>query len=119
MLETMPMEPWRELFCALAGPVGSLLLVTLQAWFPLLALCAFVQGCFNLLPLYPLDGGRALACVLRIAGMEKLLKPMEIITLLVLPLAAVCSGLGWGAVAVWGMLAVRKIPCKAARFAVQ
>lgn len=62
MMETMPMMPGEELLCALAGPVGSLLLVALYPWMPLLALCGLVQGLFNLIPLYPLDGGRALRC---------------------------------------------------------
>lgn len=118
-METMPMEPWRELVCALAGPAASLTLVGFHAWFPGLALCGFCQGCFNLLPLYPLDGGRAAACVLTMAGLEKLMKPMEFFVLAALLLLALTSGLGVGPVAVWGMLALRKIPCKAGRFAVQ
>ena len=50
----------RELLAVLAGPVGSLLLLGVHRWFPRLALCGLVQGLFNLLPVRPLDGGRAL-----------------------------------------------------------
>ena len=50
----------REAACALAGPFGSLLLVGLIHVYPILGLCSLVQACFNLLPVYPLDGGRAL-----------------------------------------------------------
>lgn len=49
-----------ELLAAAAGPVGSLSLLSLSGIFPRLALCGLVQGLFNLLPIYPLDGGRIL-----------------------------------------------------------
>ena len=55
----------RAIFCSLAGPFASFLCLTLVRLWPLVALCGFVQGLYNLLPLYPMDGGRALLGVLR------------------------------------------------------
>lgn len=54
----------RALLAALAGPAGSLLLLFLGRFLPHVAVCAAIQGLFNLLPLYPLDGGRVLRCCL-------------------------------------------------------
>lgn len=48
----------RECICAAAGPLGSLSLLLLGKWFPQLAVCGFIQALFNLLPVFPLDGGR-------------------------------------------------------------
>lgn len=54
----------KEVLCIAAGPAGSLLLAAGYHIFPKLALCAAVQGLFNLLPIYPLDGGRLLRILL-------------------------------------------------------
>lgn len=61
------LSPVRELLAAAAGPVGSLSLMLMGRFFPRLALCGLVQGLFNLLPIYPLDGGRILRRTLELA----------------------------------------------------
>lgn len=63
-IEISPMSPGRELLSALAGPAGGLLLLPLGRWLPMSAACALLQSAWNLLPVYPLDGGRALGCLL-------------------------------------------------------
>lgn len=60
VIEAEGIEGFRSLLSSLAGPLGSFGLAMAIHRFPLLGLCALVQGGFNLLPVYPLDGGRAL-----------------------------------------------------------
>lgn len=59
-----PMKPWQEALCALAGPAGGLALGMLSNHIPRIAVCAAIHSLYNLLPMYPLDGGRALQSLL-------------------------------------------------------
>ncbi len=56
----------KELLCALAGPVGGLTLLFFARWMPRVAVCAAFQSFYNLLPIYPMDGGRAVQCLMSI-----------------------------------------------------
>ena len=122
-------EPWREFICAAAGPTASLLLLLVAKLFPRIALCGFVQGLYNLLPIYPLDGGRMLCSALK----EWLPAKAEKITLVAgqgtgcLLLAGALAALLCrqpGIALLLGATAVRsgalgKIPCKTGGKAVQ
>ena len=61
-IHTAPLSCYQECLCALTGPCGSLLLTGFAYWIPRIAFCGLVQGLFNLIPVYPLDGGRVFRC---------------------------------------------------------
>ena len=58
------MSGGREVVCILAGPLGGLSLLLLCRRFPRVAICGMLQSVYNVLPIYPLDGGRALRGIL-------------------------------------------------------
>lgn len=118
-IETSPLCRRHTLLCSLAGPAGSLLLLLLAPWFPRLALCGLGQGAFNLLPVYPLDGGRAMVSLF--PGWQKGGQRVVMPCLILLALAGSLQGL-WspvipGAVILAGIRG--KKPCKSRRFRVQ
>jgi len=62
-INTHAMPAWKEILCAAAGPVGSLLPLLAVKQFPEVAICGLLQAAWNLIPLYPLDGGRVINCL--------------------------------------------------------
>lgn len=94
-MKTTALSLGEELFCALAGPIGSLILFFCYPWIPKTALCAGIQGIFNLLPIYPLDGGRVFHALVHICfpeGADAICRWTEYVLLLgILLLAAYIS----------------------------
>ena len=64
-ISTQGLYGWREILCAMAGPVGSLSLLLWARWIPRTALCGLFHGVYNLLPILPLDGGRVFRGILQ------------------------------------------------------
>ena len=91
----MPPKPWQECVMALAGPLASFLLTAVfgwlsyalaseqpnyaagiiyvepNLWFGMAAMINFGLGCFNLIPAFPMDGGRVLRSLLETFGQRK------------------------------------------------
>ena len=98
VLEVADLSPGQELFCALAGPLAGLSLLTVGKYLPMTALLALGHSLYNLLPIYPLDGGRALRCALAPLGEtgERLTRCVGIVL-----------GLGLAAPGIYGTLSCR------------
>ena len=111
----------RELLAAAAGPVGSLGLL-LGRCFPRLALCGLVQGLYNLLPIYPLDGGHILFCLIRFRHSEgvalKICRRVGALAGVLASLGLLWLGLYPGAILVLWM-AAGNITCKDGKLRVQ
>ena len=63
-ISTEALSVWQQIFCAVSGPTGGLLLTFTVSRFPLLAICGGIQSFFNLLPFKRSDGGTVLRCIL-------------------------------------------------------
>lgn len=64
ILETTRMKEWKQFICILAGPLGSMSLLILYRTAPKVAICGFIHGLYNLIPILPSDGGRLLHLIL-------------------------------------------------------
>lgn len=85
VIRTGWMDEKRELHCAAAGPLTSVVLgLAFLRIKPELAIVSLLLAAVNLLPLYPLDGGRMLrAWLLLHSSGEKAIKIIRVTSLLV------------------------------------
>lgn len=131
VIETESLVPRHEVISAIAGPLGGLFLLFFLRSFPLVGICAMVQSVFNLLPIYPLDGGRVFRCCVEhwFCGRtaEKICYLTENVVFAVFLgvsfIASVNFKLGFLPVAVFFLVFLKcrkiKIPCKRSKQIVQ
>ena len=100
----------QELFCALAGPGMSVLVcLALRKAYATCAAISLLLGLFNALPVYPLDGGRALRaglCLFLPLGRAEAVSNLVSLAVCAAGLAGAIScakayGLGFAPVALW------------------
>ena len=109
-IETRGLGYRQEIFCALAGPGMSVLAcLALRSDFPTCAAISLLLGLFNALPVYPLDGGRALRaglCLFLPLGRAEAVSNLVSLAVCAAGLAGAIScarayGLGFAPVALW------------------
>lgn len=64
IMQVNNLSGWKEAICALSGPAGGLFPLLLSRWLPCTAIFSFIHSCYNLLPMFSLDGGRVLKTAL-------------------------------------------------------
>lgn len=129
MVSDIPGER-EELISAIAGPAGSFLLLGLCHIFPKLAICACIQGVFNLIPIYPMDGGRIFSCILHLicpSRADRIMQWTEFFLYIVVLLLA-AAGMFLFSMGIFPLLTatlliikaiLRKRPCKRSQIRVQ
>lgn len=114
-IQTEPMTEWKRLVCILSGPVVGLFPALLGNFVPRIAIFSWLLSMYNLLPLTPLDGGRALQVLL---GETSYFRAVEYILMSLLLLGALYAGfvlhIGFLPLALVGIISQRrrKSPCK-------
>jgi stage IV sporulation protein FB len=106
---------YQEILCLLAGPLVGLLPLLLYRTLPAVALCGLIQTLYNLLPVYPLDGGKILHNIILICGgSNRLYIALEHSFLLLAVIACIYLYLRFGILLLFFAvpLIFRKTPCK-------
>ena len=76
-METDIVSDKKEIIAALSGPAGSFSLLLLAKIIPRTAFCGTIHGLYNMFPVYPLDGGRCVRCILRFFLSESQIDKVE------------------------------------------
>lgn len=128
VMQTDGLSPAAETICAAAGPFGSLILTLLSPIFPRIAVCGFFHFLYNLLPVYPQDGGRVfcgiLMCVLPTVWAERITQITGSIVVFLLMIIAIYGSM-WLSMGLFPLIAVLflmlkiKFPCKRKQLRVQ
>lgn len=123
-IETCPLSASQELLVSAAGPIGALLLLPLFRWAPFVSLGVLVQSLYNLLPVFPLDGGRMVNAVATLYLGQKNGERIAAIIGRIASVSLLVGGIWACFLKKWGILPLgigiclcfrangRKIPCK-------
>ena len=131
IMDAEPLSLGKEALCAYAGPIGALAVLLVARYVPRTAICTLCFSAYNLLPIFPLDGGRGLGCILKKhltdSVADRVLRYIENIVLLGILIVAAISvfhlGLGLLPAVIAVLLFCRskglKSPCKKCRLGLQ
>ena len=91
-METGIMNKAHEMICAAAGPVSGLLFLPLVKRIPLISIFCILHAIINLIPVYPLDGGRVMHSLIKmLSSSDKGELAVKTIEHAVLGVLAICS----------------------------